>query len=427
MKPNLPVNADRLWSDVMALAEITDRARPYTRRSFSPLFLQGRAFLVKRFAEAGLETRIDAGGNLIGRRQGNDPKLGVIALGSHTDTVPSGGRFDGIAGVATGLEVARTLDDANIRLDHTIEVIDFLAEEPSEYGLSCVGSRAMAGALDAKMLTLAAPSGEQLGDALRRVGGNPEKLGPAGRGDIKAFLELHIEQGIVLESQSLDVGIVTAIAGIRRIELIFEGAADHAGTTPLGLRHDALVAASRTVVSVRERAEQLAGKTGGYFVATVGILAVEPGAANVVPQRTRLVIDTRTTDPALTTCFVDMIDRDSAAHAVATRVRRVAFTTLSDSQPVVCAPALRDVLREGARSLGLRHCDLASGAGHDTAFMSRICPSAMVFVPSKAGKSHVPEEWTKRDELAAGAAVMFEALRSLDKSLPREGGPNVGR
>jgi beta-ureidopropionase / N-carbamoyl-L-amino-acid hydrolase len=420
VKSHLPLDADRLWADVMALAEITDPKRPYTRRSFGSLFLEGRAWLAKRFATAGLEIRIDAGGNLIGRREGNNPALGVIALGSHSDTVPSGGRFDGIAGVATGLEVVRALDDGNIRLDHTIEVIDFLAEEPSEYGLSCVGSRAMVGALDGNMLQLTEPLGEKLSDALRRVGGDPDKLDQTKRSDIKAFLELHIEQGIVLESQSLDVGIVTSIVGIRRIEVIFEGAADHAGTTPLGLRHDALVAASRTVTAVRERAQQLAEETAGFFVATVGILVVEPNASNVVPGRCRLVIDARTTDPALTRRFATMIDRDTVADAAAASVRRVAFATLSDGPPVACAPVLREALREGARKLGLRSCDLASGAGHDAAFMSRICPSAMVFVPSKAGKSHAPEEWTERDQLAAGAAVMLEALKTLDKSLAGE-------
>src|SRR5271156_6530670 len=146
-KTNLPLDADRLWADVMALAEITDPAKPYTRRSFTALFLEGRAWLARRFAEAGLATRIDTAGNLIGRIEGSDPSLGVIAVGSHSDTVPSGGRFDGIAGVATGLEIVRALRDAGIRLRHSLEIIDFLAEEPSEYGLSCVGSRGMTGSL----------------------------------------------------------------------------------------------------------------------------------------------------------------------------------------------------------------------------------------------------------------------------------------
>jgi beta-ureidopropionase / N-carbamoyl-L-amino-acid hydrolase len=417
---NLPLDTDRLWADVMALAEITDRERPYTRRSFTPLFLSGRDWLARRFAEAGLTVRIDTAGNLIGRLAGKDPLRGIIAVGSHSDTVPSGGRFDGIAGVATALEVVRALRDAGVQLEHTIEVIDFLAEEPSEYGLSCVGSRGMSGALESRMLELTEPNGEKLADALRRVGGDPDRVTMAKRSDVAAFLELHIEQGIVLESQALDVGIVTSIVGIRRTEIVFEGAADHAGTTPLSLRHDALVAAAATVVSVRRIAEKLAAEGTGYFVATVGILTVAPGASNVVPGTCRLVIDARTTDPGLTARFVDEIEGESAAHAHAARVTRAPLVTLSDGPPVACAPVLRDALRDAARGLGLSATDLASGAGHDAAFMSRICPAAMVFVPCRAGKSHAPEEWAEREAIAAGAAVVLEAVKALDRSLPRK-------
>jgi beta-ureidopropionase / N-carbamoyl-L-amino-acid hydrolase len=236
---------------------------------------------------------------------------------------------------------------------------------------------------------------------------------------VRAFLELHIEQGIVLESKSLDVGIVTSIVGIRRIEIVFEGAADHAGTTPMSLRHDALVAAAHTVVAVRRIAEQLAAEGAGYFVATVGVLAVEPGASNVVPGRCRLVIDARTADPALTRRFVEAVERDSAGAAAAARLKRAPLVTLSDSSPVACDPMLRDVLRQCAQALQLRETDLASGAGHDTAFMARICPTAMVFVPCRNGKSHAPEEWADRDAIAAGAAVILNAVKLLDRSLPR--------
>ena len=417
---NLPLDADRLWGDVMVLAEMTEPGRPYTRRSFSPLFLKGRAWLAKRFAEAGLSVYIDTAGNLIGRLDGSDPGLGVIAVGSHSDTVPSGGRFDGIAGVATALEVVRSLNDAGIRLDHSVEVIDFLAEEPSEYGLSCVGSRGMAGVLDNRMLALTEPGGEPLHHALRRVGGDPDRVADARRSDIKAFLELHIEQGIVLESQALDVGIVSSIVGIRRIEIVFEGAADHAGTTPMHLRQDALVAAANTVAAIRTTAEQLATEGKDYFVATVGILEVEPSASNVVPGRCRLVIDARTTDLALTARFVEAVERASAAFADAAQVKRLPLKTLSEGLPVVCDPALRVALRQGAHDLGLEETDLASGAGHDAAFMSRICKSAMVFVPCRGGKSHAPEEWSDREQIAAGAAVIVQAIKALDKSLQQK-------
>lgn len=420
MKTNLPLDADRLWADVMALADITDPARPYTRRSFTPLFLEGRAWLARRFAEAGLTTRIDTAGNLIGRLEGTNPALGVIAVGSHSDTVPSGGRFDGIAGVATGLEIVRALRQSGTRLNHTVEIIDFLAEEPSEYGLSCVGSRGMTGSLDSKMLDLTEPSGETLREGLRRVGGDPDRLAEAKREDIRAFLELHIEQGIVLESRSLDVGIVTSIVGIRRIEVVFQGEADHAGTTPINLRHDALVAAANTVAVVRRLAEQLSGETEDYFVATVGILTVEPSASNIVPGRCRLVVDARTTNPVLTKRFVESLDRESAAFAAAAQVSRTAFETLSDGPPVACDANLRAALRQGAQDLGLSEIDLPSGAGHDAAFMSRISRSAMVFVPCRKGKSHAPEEWADRDAIAAGAAVIFQAVRALDQSLSQD-------
>lgn len=414
---NLPLDADRLWADVMALADITDPARPYTRRSFTALFLEGRAWLDRKFKDAGLTTRIDTAGNLIGRIEGRNPALGVIAIGSHSDTVPSGGRFDGIAGVATGLEIVRAFRDAGFQPEHSIEVIDFLAEEPSEYGLSCVGSRGMTGSLDDKMLELKEPGGETLRDALRRVGGDPDALAGAKRDDIRAFLELHIEQGIVLESQSLDAGIVTSIVGIRRLEVVFQGEADHAGTTPMHLRHDAVVAAAQTITSVRRVAEELAREGSDYFVATVGIVSVEPSASNIVPGRCRLIIDARTTNPALTVRFVDAIDRESTAHAAAARVTRATFATLSDGPPVACDPNLRAALRQGAKELGLSETDLPSGAGHDAAFMSRICPSAMVFVPCRAGKSHAPEEWADREAIAAGAAIIFQAVKALDQSL----------
>src|SRR5271154_6998676 len=275
MRADLPVDEARLWNDVMALADITDRQRPFTRRSFSPLFLEGRALLQQRFAQAGLSVRIDAGGNLIGRLEGRDPALGTIMLGSHSDTVPSGGRFDGIAGVIAALEVMRSLDRARSPR-HAVEVVDFLAEEPSEYGLSCVGSRAMSGQLQPDMLSYRNPSGERLGDAIDRIGGATKRLAEAKRSDVTAFLELHIEQGIVLERNHIEVGLVTAIVGIARLELVFQGAADHAGTTPMELRRDAGLAAARTIAEMGERAAALAASGRGHFVATAGVIEIEP-------------------------------------------------------------------------------------------------------------------------------------------------------
>jgi N-carbamoyl-L-amino-acid hydrolase len=279
MAGNLPIDGKRLWDDLMRLAKITEPGKPYTRRSFSRLFDEGRTWLRQRFEAAGLQTRIDTAGNLIGRRAGSDPDAGTIMIGSHSDTVPSGGRFDGTAGVLTALEIARSLADRGFTLRHAIEVVDFLAEEPSEFGLSCIGSRGMAGVMDDRMLAYTDPSGEVLSHAIDRVGGKVTSLPAAKRSDIAAFFELHIEQGLVLQESRIDVGIVTAIVGITRIEIVFRGSADHAGTTPMHLRRDAFTPAAKTAVFVDRVARDLVARNEGLFVATIGIVSVTPGAS----------------------------------------------------------------------------------------------------------------------------------------------------
>jgi N-carbamoyl-L-amino-acid hydrolase len=408
------IEQERLWADVMALAAITDPQRPYTRRSFSSLFLKGRAWLRDQFAAAGLKVRIDPGGNLIGRMEGSNPALPAIMLGSHSDTVPSGGRFDGVAGLVAALEVTRALG-AGHELQHAVEVVDFLAEEPSEFGVSCVGSRAMAGLLPPDMLDYTAPNGEHLGDAIDRVGGAAQRLAAARRSDIAAYLELHIEQGVVLESKQIDVGVVTAIVGIARLEVVFQGAADHAGTTPMPLRRDAAVAAARAIAWAAERASSLAAAGRGHFVTTAGIVEVEPNAANVVPGRARVVFDIRAEDRALSQEFIAELDGSTWTIAKECTVERARFALLSDTAPVGCDPRLGDALARSATRLGLSVLRLASGAGHDAAFIARIAPSAMVFVPCRGGKSHTPEEWADPSALAAGAAVLLETTRLIDE------------
>jgi N-carbamoyl-L-amino-acid hydrolase len=267
------------------------------------------------------------------------------------------------------------------------------------------------------MLDLTGPGGERLGDALRRVGGVPDRIDAARRRDVGAFLELHIEQGPLLEARAIDVGLVTSIVGIRRLEITFSGAADHAGTAAMDMRRDALVAAAATVSAVRHKADELAASGRGYFVATVGILEVEPGASNVVPGRCRLVIDARTTDPDMTAQFVAAIDAASAQAASDARVERAGLVTLSEGPPVACDEGLRGALRRGAQALGFSAIDLASGAGHDAAFMARICPAAMVFIPCRGGKSHAPEEWAEPGAIAAGTAVMLHTVCEIDGSL----------
>lgn len=410
----LPVNGVRLWADLTALGQLTEPDRPYTRRSFTPMFQSGRQWLARRFAEAGLAVRLDAAGNLIGRLAGGDPTAPTIMLGSHSDTVPSGGRFDGIAGVLAGLEVARTLRGAGSELRHALEVVDFLAEEPSDYGLSCIGSRAMAGLLTPQMLGHRNGVGETLGSAMDRIGANVSRLDGARRDDIAAYFELHIEQGCVLEETGTDLGIVTGIVGVTRLEIRFTGRADHAGTTTMHQRRDAALAAAATIMAVAEQAHRRAAMRRGHFVATVGVLDIAPNAANVVPGEARLVVDIRAEDDDLTRGFLTELDGATLAIAAKSRVERTGWTLFSAAKPAPCAPALRQLLRASADRQGYSSLAMASGAGHDAAFISLVAPSAMLFIPCRDGRSHTPEEWAEPDALAAGASVLWEAVKRFD-------------
>jgi N-carbamoyl-L-amino-acid hydrolase len=408
------IDAARLWDDLMALGEITEPDRPYTRRSFSRLFDQGRDWLGQRMREAALATRVDAAGNLIGRRDGKDPAKSVIVVGSHSDSVPSGGRFDGMAGVIAGIAIARALEEGGIELEHPLEVIDFLAEEPNEFGLSCIGSRGITGCLTAAHLQLADSKGETLAAAMTRVGGDPARIDAARRGDIEAAFELHIEQGPVLEREAVDIGVVTAIVGITRFEIEFRGTAGHAGTTPMAGRRDPLIAAAYMVGWVRDRALLLAARGRGHFVATVGVIEALPGGSNVIPGSARIVIDARCEDRSLMEEFRAALDAEGPLAARAANVELGRLVVLSDTLPAACDPRLRAVLRRGAAALGLSSMPMASGAGHDMAFLSQIAPAAMIFIPCKDGRSHTPEEWAGAGALASGTHVLLRAIRDID-------------
>ncbi|NEI68468.1 Zn-dependent hydrolase [Rhizobium lusitanum] len=412
---NLPVNADRIAEDIDALAGITDPGHPWTRRAFSPLFLEGRAYIEARMKAAGLTTRMDAAGNLIGRRAGAKPGLGTILVGSHSDTVPDGGRFDGIAGTIAALEVARSLKDRGIELDHDLEIVDFLAEEVSIFGVSCIGSRGMTGQIPEAWLTRM--SGDRtLAQGIAEVGGDPSVLLAQKRPDLVGFLELHIEQGPVLEAENKDVGIVTAIAGITRIEITVEGRADHAGTTPMDRRADALVAASQLVLDIRSRAAEQA-KTPGHFAATVGEFRIEPNAANVVPSKVVLLIDGRAEIRSDMEDFLAWIDGEVKTIAADYGVTINPPVRVSDNMPTPGAPVLLETLERACDTVGAKHRRMASGAGHDTAWIAKVAPAAMIFVPCKEGRSHCAEEWAENDDIAMGAAVLFEAVRDMDKNL----------
>jgi len=412
MTRNLPTQEARIAEDIATLAEITEPDRPYTRRAFTPMFLKGREWLVRRFEQAGLETRIDASGNLIGRRRGSVGGR-TIMVGSHSDTVPDGGRFDGIAGVSAALEVARALQDQGVQLKHDLEIVDFLAEEVSIFGVSCVGSRGMAGVRPAAWLDRTSDE-MTLREGIAEVGGNPGR--DEKRDDIAAFLELHIEQGPVLETGKLDIGVVTGIAGITRIEIVVNGRADHAGTTPMGSRQDALVTAARLVLGIEVLGTRLS-KGEFHFAATVGEFGIEPGAANVVPSRARLLVDARAERREDMETFVAELGALVDAVSSETGVAIEPPLTISDNFPTPCDPFVLDTLDAAAVAVGARHRRMASGAGHDAAWMARITKAAMIFIPCLGGRSHTPEEYAETADVALGAAVLLEAVKRLDGEL----------
>jgi beta-ureidopropionase / N-carbamoyl-L-amino-acid hydrolase len=413
MTGNLGIDPARIAADIDALAARTEPARPYTRRAFTPVFAEGRAYLEGDMRSAGLATRIDPAGNLIGRRPGRAGR-GTILLGSHSDTVPSGGRFDGIAGVAAALEVARALDGTP--LDHDLEIVDFLGEEVTIFGVSCVGSCGMAGLLGDWLDRRA--DGRTLADAIAEVGGVPGRLAEARRDDVRAFLELHIEQGPVLEASALDIGVVTAIAGITRVEITVDGRADHAGTTPMLGRRDALAAAARLVTAVQSLGRALAAGPH-HFAATVGEFAIEPNAANIVPARARLLVDARAEHRPDMEAFCTRLDALAAETAAETEVA-ITTTRVSDAHPVPCDPHVIATLDAACDAVGTRHRRMTSGAGHDTAWMARIARAGMIFVPCQGGRSHAPEEFAATEDIALGAAVLAETVRRLDRSLEEE-------
>ncbi|CUX55794.1 MULTISPECIES: Zn-dependent hydrolase [Rhizobium/Agrobacterium group] len=412
MRRNLDASIKDIETDLDALAQITDPERPWTRRAFSPRFDEGRDYLRRRFLSEGLNVSTDAGGNLIGRREGTEPQAGTIMLGSHSDTVPDGGRFDGVAGVVVALEVARILSRRGVALRHNLAVVDFLAEEVSIFGVSCIGSRAMAGVLPQDWLRRIS-DGRDLATAIRDVGGKPESLEAPLADDLKVFLELHIEQGPVLEREKIALGVVTTIVGINRVEIEVTGRPDHAGTTPMGLRADALVAAARIVSEIERYATELSGGSG-HFTATVGEFEISPNAANVVPGRVRMLVDIRAERAEDKEAFVSWLTGLDADGGNTIEARLI-----SGNPGVQMDEGLQEMLAKAADRLDTRYRKMVSGAGHDAAFMARLCPSAMLFVPCRGGRSHCPEEWADAADLALAAEVLANTIMELDRK--REG------
>jgi N-carbamoyl-L-amino-acid hydrolase len=414
----IQINSDRLWNRIEALSRITDPAKPWTRRAFDPQFTQGRAWLEREFEAAGLSVTIDEGGNLLGRVPGTGHGLGSLVAGSHSDTVPAGGRFDGVLGLLAALEAAQSIKEQQISLTHPLEVVDFLAEEPSDFGLSCIGSRSWAGVLTESDLARSLPSNLTLASAIDSVGGNAKQLHKPlrDRESVSAYVELHIEQGLVLAERNAEIGVVTGIVGIRRYEVTVQGRADHAGTTPMSLRRDALVGAADFICAVEQLARSRAAEEP-YLVATVGKLSVEPNAVNAVPGRVKMILEARSTDDAALLEFEKVLWKrvEGELHH---RGLQLSVSSLSRTLPTGCSQSIQETIERAAAAAGISSTRLPSGAGHDAAFVAHIAPVGMIFVPCRDGRSHAPEEWSDPADCARGARVLAETLILLDGSLP---------
>jgi N-carbamoyl-L-amino-acid hydrolase len=401
------IDAPRLLGSLAELARIgATAAGGVNRPAYGDADLSARALVRDMMANAGLDVRVDTAGNSIGSRAGSANGLPAIMIGSHTDTVLDGGRFDGALGVLAAVEVARTLHDRGVALRHPLEVVDFQNEEG---GL--VGSKIMAGRFTPDALEHRAVSGYTIGEGIGRLGGDVARLDEARRepGSIAAYAELHIEQGRVLEEAGADVGIVEGIVGIWYWNVVVEGTASHSGTTPMLGRRDALVAAARFVDAVN----LVVTSVPGPHVGTVGRFAVFPNAPNVIPGRVELTLELRDARTEVVAELLRGIERAAEKIASSTRTS-IAFTPTLTSEPSPTDLRLRRILTHAAESLGLRAHPMPSGAGHDAQNMTALGPAGMLFVPSVGGISHSPAEYTRDTDVVNGAEVLLAAVVELD-------------
>jgi N-carbamoyl-L-amino-acid hydrolase len=407
----LSVNGDRLNQRIETLAQIGRQSSGFIRRlAFTPEDLQARQQVQTWMEAAGMVTRIDAAGNLIGRYSGQQDTAPALATGSHIDTVPSGGRFDGVLGVLAGIEMVAALHDQRVRLQHPLEVMVFTDEEST-----MIGCQAMAGTVLPTAEAYHPADGTTLEACLERVGGDWSQIASArrSRADLAAFVELHVEQGAVLEHRQREIGVVEGVVGIRRWGISCMGQANHAGTTPMDMRQDALVAAAELVLAVRE----IALHQPGDPVATVGYMNVLPNAVNIVPGRVDLSVDMRDLSRDCLLTMESRLKREAqrigAVHGV-----DVSFKPLLCVEPTPATPEIQGAIANVCDHLGLSHCHLPSRAGHDALEMGRVTDMGMIFVPSEEGISHSGAEYTSPEQCTQGANVLLHTFLELDDRYP---------
>ena len=405
------IDADRLWRRLSELAEIGKaQGGGVTRLSFTEEERAAKDLVASYMREANLVVHEDAAGNLIGRREGRDPDAPVVLVGSHVDSVPNGGNFDGPLGVLSAVEAAQAMNERDVETEHPVEVVAFTDEEGARFSFGMVGSRALAGKLTREDLDEHEDEGGvSIAEAMRENGLDPERIGDAARpeGSVKAYVELHIEQGGVLENAGLPIGVVTGIAGPVWLRLVVEGEVGHAGTTPMELRRDALAAAAAVMGVIEEEVTRT-----GTTVGTVGQLELEPGGINIIPGRVAFSLDLRDIDETVRDGVEGRI-LEEARRICAERGVKLDVETLQRLAPAPCSEVVRGAAKESCEELGFEPFELASGAGHDGMQLAGLCPIGMIFVRSKDGISHNPDEYSSKEDCAAGANVLYNTVLKL--------------
>ncbi len=405
------IDGERLWRRISELGEIgRQEGGGVIRLSFTDEVRAAKDRVASYMEEAGLSVREDAAANLIGRREGRDPDAPAVLVGSHVDSVYNGGDFDGPLGVLAGIEVVQTMQEQGIETERPVEVVVFTDEEGARFSFGMIGSRALAGELTPEDLERYEDSGGvSIAEAMRASGYDPGRIGEAARpaGSVGAYVELHIEQGRVLESEDLPAGIVTGIAGAVWFRFSLEGETGHAGATPMSLRRDALAAAAE----IMSLAEAEASETG-TTVATVGQLSLEPGGINIIPGRVEFSLDLRDIDEGVRD-GVERRIREGAQEICHRRGVALEVEVLQRMPPAPCSELVMDAAGRAFERLGIRPHALPSGAGHDGMHLTGLCPIGMIFVRSRDGVSHSPEEWSTKEDCAAGGDALYWMVLDL--------------
>jgi len=405
----LKVNQERIENRIFELAKFGKVANGKGYRvAFTKGDIEGRTWFIEQMKKAGLEVTIDFTGNIIGKRKGKNASLKPIAFGSHIDMVPDGGNYDGCVGSVSGLEIMETLKEHNIVTNHPLKLIVFSDEE----GV-LTGSKALGGGFNQERLKKLSQSGLTVRDGINAIGGNADSISSVIRkkGDLSAFLELHIEQGGILEKENIQIGVVEGIVGIEHWEVTVEGFANHAGTTPMNLRNDALLSAAKLIIAINEVITSREGRQVG----TVGKISAQPGAYNVVPGKVVLGLEIRDLSYDKIWELFHEIEKRAANIAASSGTTITFKNQLVAAMPALTDKSIQDKIVQAANALGFTYKHMPSGAGHDSQNMALIAPIGMIFVPSVGGISHSPKEFTSAVDMANGANVLLQTILALDK------------